>query len=75
MPLNENQMNMLDLAADFAQFYSLFLLLKDATNGEIMRGLDHQNKDYLETIIKRLDNIEVKLEVISERLEHLGLPS
>lgn len=72
MPLNEKQINMLDLAADFAQFYSLFLLLKDATNGEIMRGLDHQNKDYLETIIKRLDNIEIKLEVICE---HLGLPS
>lgn len=72
MPLNEPQINALDLAADFAQFYSLYLLLKDATNGEIMRGLDHQNKDYLENIIKRLENLEVKLEVICE---HLGLPS
>ena len=52
--MNDN----LATAADFAQFYSLYLLLKDASNSDLMRELQHQNKDYLEEIIVRLDRLE-----------------
>ena len=55
--MNDN----LATAADFAQFYSLYLLLKDASNSDLMRELQHQNKDYLEEIIVRLDRIEESL--------------
>lgn len=54
--------NTLATAADFAQFYSLYLLLKDASNSQIMQELQHQNKDYLEQILKKLDEIEKDVE-------------
>lgn len=50
--------NNLATAADLAQFYSLYLLLRDASNGQIMHELQHQNKEYLEEILKRLERIE-----------------
>ena len=55
--MNDN----LATAADFAQFYSLYLLLKDASNSDLMRELQHQNKDYLEEILVRLGRIEESL--------------
>lgn len=58
--------NELATAADFAQFYSLYLLLKDASNSQIMQELQHQNKDYLEEIIKRLDKLEKTIENIKK---------
>lgn len=52
--MNDNQsLKNLDIAANFAQFMSLFLLLKDASNNEIMEELAHQNKDYLQKIIEQ----------------------
>lgn len=52
--MNDNQsLQNLDIAANFAQFISLFLLLKDASNNEIMEELAHQNKDYLQKIIEQ----------------------
>jgi hypothetical protein len=54
--------NNIELAADFAQFYSLYLLLKDASNSEIMQELQHQNKAYLEEILARLDKLEKRLD-------------
>ena len=54
-------MNNLDLASDLAQFYSLFLLLKDATNADVMKKLENQEKNYLEDIINRLDIMEKRL--------------
>lgn len=46
-------LNNLDLAANLAQFYSLFILLKDASNEEILRELNHQNSDFLEKIVEQ----------------------
>ena len=45
-------------AADLAQFYSLYLLLRDASNEQIMHELQHQNQAYLEEILKRIKKIE-----------------
>ena len=50
--------NTIATAADLAQFYSLYLLLRDASNEQIMHELQHQNKEYLEEILRRLDKIE-----------------
>ena len=61
-------MNNLDLASDLAQFYSLFLLLKDATNADVMKKLENQEKNYLEDIVNRLDIMEKRLTVIEEKL-------
>lgn len=62
-------MNNLDLASDLAQFYSLFLLLKDASNNEIMRELQNQNTKYFEDIVNRLDIMEKRLTAIEEKLK------
>lgn len=43
----------IDMAANWAQFVSLFLLLKDASNSEILQELNHQNSAYLEKIIEQ----------------------
>ena len=62
-------MNNLDLASDLAQFYSLFLLLKDATNADVIKKLEHQEKNYLEDIVNRLDIMEKRLTVIEEKIK------
>lgn len=61
-------MNNLDLASDLAQFYSLFLLLKDATNADVIKKLEHQEKNYLEDIVNRLDIMEKRLTAIEEKI-------
>lgn len=64
-----NQFNNLDLASDLAQFYSLFLLLKDATNADVIKKLEHQEKNYLEDIVNRLDIMEKRLTAIEEKIK------
>ena len=54
----------LNLAANLSQFYSLFLLLKDASNNEIMKALQEQNTVYFERIIKELEEIKKLLTVL-----------
>lgn len=53
MSLNQTQMDRLDLTSNISQLISLFLLLKDASNNEIMEELQNQNKKYLEKIIEQ----------------------
>ena len=53
----------LDLLSDMLQIYNTYLLLKDATNNEVMRELQHQNTDYFERIVKDLELIKKKLEI------------
>lgn len=43
----------LNIAANISQFYSLWLLLKDASNSQIMEELQRQNKEYLSKIIEQ----------------------
>ena len=54
----------LGMAANLSQFYSLYLLLKDATNGEIMRELQNQDAKYFEDIVARLERLEKKIDLI-----------
>lgn len=55
------KMNELDLVSDVSQLISLYLLLKDASNNEIMKELQKQNEVYFERIIKLLETILDKL--------------
>ena len=52
----------LEKAANIAQFISLFLLLQDASNNDLMQELQHQNTEYFETIIKNQEKIIKLLE-------------
>lgn len=45
--------NILDLPSDLAQFVSLYLLLKDSTNSQLMEELNRQNREYLAKIIEQ----------------------
>lgn len=51
------------------QILSFELLLKDCTNNTIMEELQHQNKDYLEKIIKQNEEI---LTLLKERSNDNG---
>lgn len=53
----------LDLLSDMLQIYNTYLLLKDATNNELMKELQHQNTDYFERIVKDLELIKKKLDI------------
>lgn len=58
--------DMLDLLSDVLQVYNTNLLEQDASNNDVMKELQHQNKDYLENILTKLNNIEKRI----ERLEN-----
>lgn len=55
------KMNELDLVSDISQLISLYLLLKDASNNDLMKELQKQNEVYFERIIKLLETILDKL--------------
>lgn len=58
--------DLINLLANFLQFYNTSLLQEDASNNDLMKELQHQNTEYFETILKRLDNIEKRLDIISK---------
>jgi beta-lactamase class A len=47
----------LNNAANLAQLISLELLLQDKSNNDLMNELQHQNKEYLEQILKNQQEI------------------
>lgn len=63
--MNQN-IQKLDLLSDISQLVSLFLLLKDASNTDLMKELQHQNNDYLEKIVQDLEKIKEKLGILEE---------
>ena len=70
MNQNENMQtptDRLDIAANISQFVSLFLLLKDASNNEIMEELNHQNAEYLTKIIEQNELIIKQNEELLKR--------
>lgn len=56
----------LDLVSDISQLISLYLLLQDASNNDLMRELQNQNTEYFERIIKDLQLIKNKLGIKEE---------
>ena len=50
---NSTPADRIDMLANWSQFVSLFLLLKDASNNEIMQELNRQNSEYLTKIIEQ----------------------
>ena len=63
-PLNTDLINLL---ANFLQFYNTSLLQEDASNNDLMKELQHQNTEYFEDIIKKLDNIDKRLKVLENQ--------
>ena len=45
--------NNLEKSSLLLQVYSLLIIMKDFNNSDLMNELQHQNKDYLEKIIKQ----------------------
>ena len=64
--LNFGGLDGLNFYANLLQIASYQELLEQANNNDILRELNHQNKDYFEQILQRLENIEEKLEVQNE---------
>ena len=50
---NQQPIENLNVAANLSQFISLFLLLKDSSNSEIMEELQKQDKEYLKKIVEQ----------------------
>lgn len=57
MILNENQNENLNFVANFSQLISLFLLLKDASNNELMKKLNEQDEVYLKKIVDQNEEL------------------
>lgn len=57
MLLNNNQLQNLDITANISQLVSLLLLLKDASNNEVMDKLNEQNESYLKRIVEQNEEI------------------
>lgn len=53
MLLNNNQLQNLDITANLSQFVSLFLLLRDASNNDVI----DQNESYLKRIVEQNEEI------------------
>lgn len=53
MLLNNNQLQNLDITANLSQLVSLFLLLRDASNNDVI----DQNESYLKRIVEQNEEI------------------
>ena len=61
--MNNDSLERLDLLSDLLQVLNTYLLLRDATNNQLMQELQHQNTEYFEKITKDLDLIKKELEI------------
>ena len=59
--MNNDSLERLDLLSDLLQVLNTYLLLRDATNNQLMQELQHQNTEYFEKITKDLDLIKKEL--------------
>ena len=64
----KNAQENLDLLSDVLQIYNTHLLLKDATNNQIMKELQKQDEVYFERILKELEDIKKLLTSSSDGL-------
>ena len=54
--------SMIELLANFLQFYNTSLLEDDASNNDLMRELQRQNTEYFEQIIAILKKLEKSID-------------
>lgn len=66
--LNNNQLQNLDITANISQLISLFVLLRDASNNEVMDKLNEQNESYLKRIVEQNEEIIKQNEEIIKKL-------
>ena len=59
-----NNTNPIDISSLILQIISLQILFRDYNNSDLMNELQHQNKEYLEKIIKQNDQI---IKLLQER--------
>lgn len=61
----------LNRLANILQVINFVLNVQDASNTTILKELNHQNKDFLETIIKMLNTLQERQNVIDEKLNKI----
>ena len=59
----------LDLLSDILQVFNTYLLLKDASNNQLIEELRKQDAEYLERIVKDLDLIKKALNIKEQNNE------
>jgi hypothetical protein len=59
-----NNKNVIDITSLLLQVLSLEILFKDYNNSDLMKELQHQNKEYFEKIISQNNEI---LKILKER--------
>ena len=59
-----NNKNVIDITSLLLQVLSLEILYKDYNNSDLMKELQHQNKEYFEKIISQNNEI---LKILKER--------
>lgn len=57
----------LNIVANLAQLYNLYLLFQDLSNTDIAKELQKQNTNYFDDIVARLDRIEEILNDIKSK--------
>ena len=60
-----------NMAANWAQFLDLVLLLRDASNNEILDSLNKQNSEFLSKIIEQNEKIIKLLEDLKDANIHV----
>lgn len=59
--MNDDELEKLSIIANVLQIANFIMNVKETSNDEIMKMLEHQNRKYLDCILDRLDNIEKHL--------------
>lgn len=59
--MNDEQLERLAILANVLQIANFIMNVKEASNDEIMKMLEKQNREYLDEILARLDKFEENL--------------
>jgi hypothetical protein len=59
--MNDDELERLSVIANVLQIANFIMNVKETSNDEIMKMLEHQDREYLDCILDRLDNIEKHL--------------
>lgn len=56
--MSDKNLDNLGILANLLQVATFLMTLSESSNDRLMQELQHQNKDYLEKIIEKLERIE-----------------